>query len=58
MTYLTLQYKRLYNINRSEKWGKKIQTAGYIGAGTVVYDGVFANFFWVWNQNENTLSHL
>ena len=31
----SLQYKPLYNINRSEKWGKKIQTAGYNGARTV-----------------------
>ena len=31
----SLQYKLLYNINRSEKWGKKIQTAGYNGARTV-----------------------
>ena len=34
-----LQYKPLYNINRSEKWGKKIQTAGYNGARTVYYLG-------------------
>ena len=27
-----LHLKPLYNINRSEKWGKKIQTAGYNGA--------------------------
>ena len=26
-----LQYKPLYNINCSEKWGKKIKTAGYNG---------------------------
>ena len=32
----SLQYKPLYNINRSEKWGKKIQTAGYNGARTVI----------------------
>ena len=25
----TLQYKLLYNISRSEKWGKKIQAAAY-----------------------------
>ena len=31
----SLQYKPLSNINRSEKWGKKIQTAGYNGARTV-----------------------
>ena len=31
----SLQYKLLYNINRSEKWGKKIQTAGYNGAHTI-----------------------
>ena len=30
-----LQYKPLYNINRSEKWDKKIQTAGYNGVRTV-----------------------
>ena len=27
-----LQYKPLYNISRSEKWGKKIQAAAYNGA--------------------------
>ena len=27
----------LYNINRSEKWGKKIQAAAYNGARTVYY---------------------
>ena len=32
---LALQYKPLYNINRSEKWGKKIQIAGYNGAHVV-----------------------
>ena len=32
----SLQYKPLYNINRSEKWGKKkIKTAGYNGARTI-----------------------
>ena len=30
-----LQYKPLYNINRSENWGKKIQITGYNGARTV-----------------------
>ena len=31
----TLQYKPLYNISRSEKWGKKIQAAAHNGARTV-----------------------
>ena len=31
----TLQYKPLYNISRSEKWGKKIQATAYNGARTV-----------------------
>ena len=32
-----LHYKPLYNINHSEKWGKKnIQTAGYNGMRTVI----------------------
>ena len=26
-----LQYKPLYNISRSEKWGKEIQATAYIG---------------------------
>ena len=30
-----LHYKPLFNINRSEKWGKKIQAGGYNGARTV-----------------------
>ena len=30
-----LQYKPLYNISRSEKWGKKIQAVAYNGARTV-----------------------
>ena len=32
-----LHCKPLYNINRSEIWGKKIQTAGYNGVCTVFY---------------------
>jgi hypothetical protein len=31
-----LQYKPLYNISRSEKWGKEIQAAAYNGAHTVL----------------------
>jgi hypothetical protein len=31
-----LQYKPLYNISRSEKWGKKIQAAAYNDARMVV----------------------
>ena len=31
-----LQYKPLYNISRSEKWGKKIQAAAYNGVRTVI----------------------
>ena len=31
----TLQYKPLYNISRSEKWGKKIQAVAYNGTRTV-----------------------
>ena len=30
-----LQYKPLYNISCSEKWGKKIQAAAYNGARTI-----------------------
>ena len=30
-----LKYKQLYNISRSEKWGKKIQVAAYIGTRTI-----------------------
>ena len=33
----TLQYKPLYNISCSEKWGIKIQAAAYNGARTVFY---------------------
>ena len=32
----TLQYKPLYNISRSEKWGKKLQAIAYNGACTVI----------------------
>ena len=31
-----LQYKPLYNINCSDKWGKKIQAAAYNGVRTVI----------------------
>ena len=31
-----LQYKLLYNISGSEKWGKKIQAGAYNGTRTVV----------------------
>ena len=33
----TLQYKQLYNISRSEIWGKKIQATAYNGARTVFH---------------------
>ena len=33
----TLPYKLLYNIKRSEKWGKKIQATAYYGTHTVKY---------------------
>ena len=31
-----LKYKQLYNISRSEKWGKKLQAIAYNGACTVI----------------------
>ena len=33
----TLQYKPLYNISHSEKWGKKIQATSYNGVCTVLW---------------------
>jgi hypothetical protein len=32
-----LQYKKLYNLSRSEKWGKKIQAIAYNGMRTVMH---------------------
>ena len=38
---VTLQYKPLYNISSSEKWGKKIQAMAYNGVHAVIKDCLF-----------------
>ena len=52
---ISVQYKTLYNISRSEKWGKKIQAAAYNGARTVV---IFVLYYEYPSSNSNLEHNL